>query len=160
MGNVWIQGKLTMSNSQSKMIVASSLGTTQPVIMIDGSGGANFSNSSTLQSNSQSTGFRIITYWSEAACSISTTAPCDVTGTNLYNSRDDTTINLNNSASGPNTEFYARWSQIDVSNSGNIGALVGQTVRLSNSGAITFGTSVNGVGGIEAWVVKSYKRTF
>lgn len=159
-GHVWIQGKLTMSNSQSKMIVANSLGATQPVVMIDGSNGASFSNSSTLQSNSQNTGFRIITYWSTDACSTSTTSPCDVTGTSLYNSRDDTTISLNNSSSGPNTEFYARWSQIDVGNSGNIGALVGQTVRLTNSGAITFGTSVSGIGGIEAWVVKSYKRTF
>ena len=156
-GDVWIEGSLSMSNSQSKLIVANSAGTTQPVIMIDGSGGASFSNSTVLQSNSQSTGFRVITYWSNAGCS----PGCgDVTGTDLYNSRDDTTISLNNSASGPNTEFYARWSQIDVNNSGNIGALVGQTIRLSNSGAITFGTSVNGVGGIQAWVVKSYKRTF
>ncbi len=159
-GDVWIGGTLNLSNSQSKMIVANSLGTTQPVIMIDGASGATFSNSTTLQSNAQNTGFRIITYWSTAACSTSTTAPCDVTGTALYNSRDDTTISLSNSASGPNTEFYARWSQVTVNNSGNIGALVAQTVRLSNSGAITFGTSVSGVGGIEAWVVKSYKRTF
>lgn len=159
-GNVWIQGRLTMSNSQSKMIVANSLGTTQPVIMIDGANGASLTNSSTLQSNNQNTGFRIITYWSTAACSTSTTSPCEVTGTSLYDSRDDTTISLSNSSSGPNTEFYARWTQIDVGNSGNIGALVGQTVRLTNSGAITFGTSVSGVGGIEAYVVKSYKRTF
>lgn len=159
-GNVWIGGTLSMSNSQSKMIVSNTVGTTQPIIMIDGASGATFSNSATLQSNNQNTGFRIITYWSEAPCSTSTSAPCDVTGTALYNSRDNTTISLNNSSSGPNTEFYARWSQIDVGNSGNIGALVGQTVRLTNSGAITFGASVTGVGGIEAWVVKSYKRTF
>jgi hypothetical protein len=159
-GDVWVGGKFTMNNSQSKMIVSSSLGTTQPVIMVDGASGVSLDNSTTLQSNSQSTGFRVITYWSQAACSTSTTSPCDVTGLNLYNSRATTTISLSNSASGPNTEFYARWSQIDVGNSGNIGALVGQTVRLSNSGAITFGTSVSGVGGVDAWVVKSYKRTF
>jgi hypothetical protein len=139
------------------MIVANSVGTTQPVVMIDGAGGADFNNSSTLQSNSSKTGFRIITYWSRASCSPGCSS---VTGSDLYNSRNDTTIALSNSSSGPQTEFYARWTKVDVNNAGNIGALVGQTIKLSNSGAVTFGTSLNGVGGIEAWVVKSYKRTF
>lgn len=156
-GDVWIGGTLSMSNSKSKMIVANSLGTTQPVIMVDGAAGANFSQSTTLQSNSSNTGFIIITYWSTAGCSPNCSS---VTGTDLYNSRDDTTITINNSASGANTEFYARWSQISVGNSGNIGALVGQTVWLNNSGAVTFGTSVSGLGAVDAWVVKSYKRTF
>jgi hypothetical protein len=156
-GDVWIGGTLSMSNSKSKLIVANSLGTTQPVIMVDGATGATFSQSTTLQSNSSNTGFIVITYWSAAACSPNCS---DVTGIDLYNSRDDTTISINNSASGPNTEFYARWSQINVGNSGNLGALVGQTVWLNNSGAVTFGTSVNGVGAVDAWVVKSYKRTF
>jgi hypothetical protein len=156
-GDVWIGGTLSMSNSKSKLIVANSLGTTQPVIMVDGATGATFSQSTTLQSNSSNTGFIIITYWSTASCSPNCS---NVTGTDLYNSRDDTTISINNSASGPNTEFYARWSQINVGNSGNLGALVGQTVWLNNSGAVTFGTSVNGVGAVDAWVVKSYKRTF
>ncbi len=155
-GDVWVGGSLSVSNS-SKMIVANGAGTRQPVLMIDGSGGASFSNSSTLQSNSSSTGFRVITYWSRAGCS---PGCANVTGTSLYNSRNDTTISLSNSSSGPQTEFYARWTKVDVNNAGNIGALVGQTIKLSNSGAVTFGTSVSGVGGIEAWVVKSYKRTF
>jgi Tfp pilus assembly protein PilX len=156
-GDVWIGGTLSMSNSKSKMIVANSLGTTQPVIMVDGTAGATFSQSTTLQSNTSNTGFIIITYWSTAPCSPNCS---NVTGTDLYNSRDDTTISLSNSASGPNTEFYARWSQISVGNSGNIGALVGQTVLLNNSGAVTFGTTVSGLGAVDAWVVKSYKRTF
>lgn len=156
-GDTWIGGTLSMSNSKSKLIVSNSLGTTQPVIMVDGATGATFSQSTTLQSNSSSTGFIIITYWSTAGCSPNCT---DVTGTDLYNSRDDTTISISNSASGPNTEFYARWSQINVGNSGNLGALVGQTVWLNNSGAVTFGTSVSGAGAVDAWVVKSYKRTF
>lgn len=156
-GDVWIGGTLSMSNSHSKLIVSNSLGTTQPVIMVDGATGANFSNSTVLQSNSSNTGFIIITYWSAAGCSPNCT---NVTGSDLYNSRDDTTISLNNSSSGPNTEFYARWSQVSVGNSGNIGALVGQTISLNNSGAVTFGTSVSGVGAVDAWVVKSYKRTF
>lgn len=156
-GNVWITGKLRLTNS-SQLIVKNGL-TTPPVIMIDGEDGLEIGNNSLLKSNTNATpiGFRIITYWSEAACS----PDCaNVTGQDLYNSRDRTTIDLTNGASGPNTEFYARWSQVEISNSGNIGALVGQTVKMTNSGTITFGTSVTGIGGIVAWVVESYKRTF
>lgn len=154
-GDVWITGKLTMENS-GKLIVSNTVGATQPVIMVDGQNVV-LKNSAVLQSNSQSTGFRVITYWSKAGCS---PGCANVTGASLYDSRDETTIELDNSASGPNTEFYARWTQITIANSGNIGALVGQTIQLKNSGAITFGTSINGVGGIEAYVIKSYKRTF
>jgi hypothetical protein len=154
-GDVWITGKLTVSNSGT-LTVGGSL-TSPPVIMIDGQNGLSLSNSATLASNAVPVGFRIVTYWSAAGCSPGCS---DVTGTDLYNSRNTTTISLSNNAAGPQTEFYARWSRVTINNSGNIGALVGQTVQLSNSGAITFGTSVTGVGGISAWVVQSYKRTF
>jgi hypothetical protein len=156
-GDVWITGNLTLSNS-AELIVQNGL-TTAPNIMIDGSSGLRLSNSSILRSNTNATpvGFRMITYWSAASCSPSC---ADVTGTDLYNSRNTTTISLSNSASGPQTEFYARWSRVTINNSGNVGALVGQTIQLSNSGTITFGTSVTGVAGISAWVVESYKRTY
>lgn len=154
-GNVWIGGSFNISNS-SRIIVSNALGTTKPVIMVDGSG-ATFSNNTTLQSNTANTGFRFITYRSAASCSPNCS---NVTGLDLYNSSTITTISLNNSSAAPNTEFYAPWSQVDVDNGGNIGALVGQTIKLSNSGAVTFGATVQGVGGISAWVVKSYKRTF
>lgn len=154
-GNVWVTGSLSMSNS-ARLVVANSLGTTRPVIMVDGSG-ATFSNNTALQSNSQNTGFRIITFRSAAACSPDCTT---VTGADLFTSSSLTTITLSNSSTAPNTEFFARWSQIDVSNGGSIGALVAQTILLSNSGAVTFGATVQGVGGVSAWVVKSYKRTF
>lgn len=154
-GDVWITGRLTVSNS-AQLKVSNSL-STPPAIMIDGQNGLNVSNSGELVSNLVPIGFRIITYWSAASCSPDCSS---VTGTDLYNSRNTTTITMNNSASGPHTEFYARWSRVSISNSGNIGALVGQTVEIKNSGTITFGTSVAGVGGVSAWVVESYKRTF
>lgn len=154
MGNVWITGSLTTSNS-SRVVVSNTLNSTVPTIMVDGSGGARFSNSTRLQSNASNTGFQIITYWSRASCSPDCT---NVTGTDLSNSRNDTTIELNNSAEGPNTIFYARWTKVNIVNSGQIGALVGQTVSLSNSSAITFGTSVNGVGET-FWVVDGYRRS-
>ncbi len=156
-GNIWITGKLAMSNS-AELIVANSLGA-QPVVMIDSQNGLDMRNGAMFRSSTDATplGFRIITYWSAAACSPNC---ADVTGSDLYNSRNITTIQLDNTASGPQTEFYAHWSRVNISNSGNVGALVGQTVQLSNSGAITFGVPVTGVTGVSAWVVKSYKRTF
>ena len=155
-GDAWITGSLTMSNS-SEMIVANSLGSTRPNIMIDGSS-ANFSNSSLLRSNSSNTGFQIITYKSDAACTTQVPGCATLTGSDLFNSQNDTTIELDNSASGPNTVFYAKWTKVLVKNSGQIGALIGQTVELSNSGSITFGTSA-GTGSV-FWIIDGYRRSF
>lgn len=151
-GNVWITGSLSVSNS-AKMIVDNSLGSTVPNIMVDGSGGASFNNSAQLVSNSSRTGFEIYTFYSKASCSPDCSS---VTGTDLASSRSVTTISLNNSASAPNTIFYSYWSQVQISNAGAIGAVIGQTISLSNAGTITFGTSTN-VGSV-TWVVKGYRR--
>jgi Tfp pilus assembly protein PilX len=152
-GDVWITGTLSVSNS-AEMIVSNSAGTTRPVLMVDGAT-ATFSNSSILRSNSSSTGFMVINYRSTASCS----PDCaDVTGNDLYNSRSVDRVILSNSASGPNTIFYSRWGKVNVSNSGQIGALVGQTVEISNSGAITFGTSTGTA--TRFWVIDSYNRQF
>jgi hypothetical protein len=123
--------------------------------MIDGSSGASIQNSGVLNINTSNTGFKLITYWSAASCS----PDCaNVTGTDLANSRDHVTINLRNSAAADKTIFYARWSRVDVENAGQIGALVGQTILLKNSGTITFGTSVGT--GTSYWVINGYRRTF
>ncbi len=154
-GDVWITGTLTLSN-QGTLVVSDSLGTTRPNIMVDGSPtSVTMSNNSELLSNDDDTGFQIITYWSEASCSPDCS---DVTGTDLYDSRDDTTISMDNSSDAAETILYARWSRVSVSNNGQIGALVGQTVQLSNSAAITFGTSV----GTETsyWVIDGYRKIF
>lgn len=152
-GNIWITGKLELKNS-AEMIVAASVGAVRPVIMIDGLD-ATFNNNSLLRSNASNTGFQIITYRSDALCS----PDClNVTGTDLFNSQDDTSIQLDNSAAGPNTIFYARWSKVVVKNSGQIGALIGQTVELNNSGTITFGASTGT--GTTFWVVDGYRRVF
>lgn len=154
MGNVWITGTLTVRNT-AQLIVADSLGTTRPDIMIDGSS-AQFQNSSLLRSNASDTGFQIITYRSSPSCSPDCAS---VTGQDLYNSRNLTTIALSQSSSAPNTIFYARWSRVTVGNTGQIGALVGQTVELTNSGTITFGTTVGG-DSITYWVIDGYRRVF
>lgn len=152
-GNVWITGTLEVRNS-AQLIVADSMGTTRPDIMIDGSA-AQFRNSSLLKSNAAGTGFQIVTYRSSPSCS----PDCaNVTGQELFNSRNLTTISLSQSSSAPNTVFYAKWSRVTVGNTGQIGALIGQTVELTNSGTITFGTSVGT--STSFWVIDNYRRTF
>ncbi len=152
-GNVWITGTLSVKNS-AQLIVSNSLGTTKPVIMVDGNT-ADFSNSALLKDNSSDTGMEIIAYKSDASCSPDCS---DVTGTDLSSSQNDGRITIDNSASGPHSIFYARWTKVTVSNSGQLGALIGQTVELSNSGTITFGTSVGT--GTSFWVIDGYRRSF
>jgi hypothetical protein len=151
-GNVWITGTLTFK-SQSQMIAADSLGGTRPNIMIDGSTGLTLSNASALTPNASGTGFEIYTFYSTAGCSPDCAG---VTGTDLASSRSVTTITLANSGNNPNTIFYAYWTQVSVQNSGQIGAIIGQTINLSNSGTVTFGAS-SGVGNT-TWVINGYRR--
>lgn len=158
-GDVWITGKLTAQNS-TKLIVADALGATRPVIMVDDIAGAKFQNTVELKSNVSGTGFQVISYWSAAACSPDCAG---VTGLDLFNSRNTTTVQLDNSAAGPETIFYARWSRVLISNSGQIGALVGQTVELKNSGTITFGTTTCATppcNAITTWIIDGYRRVF
>lgn len=154
-GDIWITGKLTTSNL-SKLIVSDSVGETMPTIMVDGpSVAVSLSNNSGLVENASDTGFQIITYWSEADCSPDCSS---VTGQDLFDSRNEITINMSNSSDAAHSILYARWSRVSVSNSGQIGALVGQTVSLSNSATITFGTSVGT--STNFWVIDTYRRVF
>ena len=153
MGDTWITGSLSMLNS-GQIIIDDSLSTTQPNIMIDGLLGV-MRNGSAIVSNSSNTGAQLINYWSTASCS----PDCaDVTGLDLFLSRIVPTLILDNTGGATNSIFYSRWSQVLVSNTGSIGALVGQTVSLINSGTITFGTTVNPGTGIAFWVISQYQR--
>jgi Tfp pilus assembly protein PilX len=151
-GNVWITGKLLVSNS-SLLKIDDSVGSNRPNIMVDSQEGISFSNSANVISNASGTGAEFYTFYSKASCSPDCTS---VTGTDLANSRSVSTINLSNSFTAPNTILYAYWSQVNVSNSGSIGALIGQTIQLNNSSAVTFG-GTSGVG-TTVWVVKGYRH--
>jgi hypothetical protein len=80
----------------------------------------------------------------------------------LYDSSDVTTIYLEQSSQAPASILYARWSQVDLNNGGDIGALLGQKIKLRNSAAVTFGASVSGGGGSGAvtWLVENYRRSY
>jgi len=151
-GNVWITGNLSFTNSVL-MKVADSLGSTRPVIMVDGPTGVNFANNTDVVSNTSGTGVEFITFYSKASCSPDCTS---VTGTDLANSRVVSTISLNNAFLAPNVVLYAYWSQIQVYNAGSIGALIGQTISMSNNSSVTFGGN-SGVGQT-VWVIKGYRR--
>lgn len=154
MGGAWITGTLTMTQS-GQMIIDESLGTTRPNIMIDGLLGI-MRNGSSIVSNSSNTGAQLINYWSTASCSPDCT---DVTGLNLFLSRIVPTLVIDNTGGAANSVFYSRWSQVLISNTGAIGALIGQTVSLINSGTITFGTTVNPGTGEAFWVISQYQRS-
>ncbi len=152
-GNAWITGTLDFTQS-GKIIVANSLGATRPDLMVDGTA-VTLANSSGIQNNSSSTGIQIITYYSSASCS----PDCaNVTGVDLKNSRTLLTIDLNNSGAGSGTVFYAKWTKVTVSNTGQVGAIIGQTVALRNTATITFGTSA-GVG-TSYWILDGYRRAY
>jgi hypothetical protein len=153
MGNVWITGNLTMSNS-SNMTIDNSAGSTRPVIMVDGSSGASFSNGSQITANTSGTGAEVITFYSTASCNPECSS---VTGTDLYNSRSIDTITLNNNFQAPNSILYAYWSQVDLSNAGQIGAVIGQTLKMTNNATITFGSGGTGLGNT-TWVVRGYRK--
>ena len=137
-----------------QIVIAEGLGTTRPNIMIDGVSGI-MNNGSAIVSNSSNTGAQLINYWSTASCSPDCS---DVTGVNLYLSRLVPTLVLNNTGGANNSVFYSRWGQVLVSNTGSIGALVGQTVSLINSGTITFSTTVNPGSGDAHWIISQYQR--
>ncbi len=152
-GNVWITGTFEMQNS-GQLIVSNSLGTNQPTLMVDGSK-VLLKNTSQIVDNTSQTGVQLISYYSTASCSPNCTT---VTGADFQTSRNYMGIELDNSASGPSTVFYARWTTVQINNSGQIGALIGQTVALRNSGTITFGTSVGT--GTQFWILDGYRRVF
>jgi hypothetical protein len=152
-GDVWITGDVTMT--QSGTVRPQNSLSTQPVLMIDGV--VSMANSSSFASTTAATpiGFRVITYKN------SLNDPDAVpTGQDLYDSGLIETIAMQQTASGPNTEFYARWSKLSIGNSGGIGAVTGQTIRLHNSASITFGAKVGGLPTIMGWLIESYRRDY
>lgn len=156
-GDVWLTGNLTFGNN-AKIVIANSLGTTRPTIMIDGSSGLTLSNNNQVVPNASGTGAYMITYWSSASCSPDCT---DVTGTSLQSSQNIITITLSNNATAPNSILYARWSRVSVANNGQLGAVAGQSIRLGNNAVINFTASVPGSSNLTiTWVKRGYLRVF
>lgn len=153
-GNVYITGNLTIGGA-AKITVANSVGTTRPVVIVDGTITAGGSGS--MIANSSGTGIEFISFKSANACT--TAAPASycstITGSNLFNSQSQTTVSVGGAASLAGFVFDSYWGQIVVSGSGNVGAAIGQTINMSGAGTVTFGTEVGA--GSETWTISSYQ---
>jgi hypothetical protein len=150
-GNVWITGNLNISNTSS-LQVDSSLGTTSPNVVVDGSSGITMSNAASILSNLSGTGAHFYTFYCGSGCNVES----NVTGAALKASQTLQTINISNLSTAVNSVFDAYWSEVNLSNSGQIGAVVGQTIVLSNTASITFGSQASP--GTSTWLIKGYRR--
>jgi hypothetical protein len=161
-GDTWVTGNVTMGNN-SKFVVANSLGTTRPTIMVDGgntsgTGGFRFGNNAQIVPNSSSTGAQVVSFWSNSSCSPDCSS---LTGTDLYNTQNVITIDLSNNGSASHTILWAHWSKVRVSNNGAIGAVTGQTIELGNNAVINFTASVPGSDNlVTTWVKRGYMRIY
>lgn len=151
-GNTYITGNLSIEGS-AKMQVANSLGTTRPVVLVDGTITVN--GSAKLTANDSGTGIEFISFDSNASCGSSCT---NLSGTALADTTTFPTINITSKAKLAGMVFYAYWGQLNLKGSGNLGTAMGQTVNLSGDGTITFGTAL--ASGTETWTVSSYQQKY
>lgn len=146
MGNVWLTGSLTLRNGSS--IVVDNSVTTQPTFMVDGSTGVSLQQTSSIVPNNSLVGVEFITFYAGASvtCTVAQTAPayCDttLTGSNLFNAQTLPTVTINNSGNAKYSVFYAKYSEADVSQKGTLGAILGQTINLAQSGNLVFTSTV------------------
>jgi hypothetical protein len=169
-GNVWVTGNLTVGNNAS-LKVSDALGTTRPVVMIDGNVGMTFSNNAKIVQNSVGTGAEVITTWWNTNTATNGGFTCGgiadpldctaVTGLALSTSQSVTTINYSNNALAPATVFRSLWSRVSISNNGALGAVAGQTILLGNNAVINFTTSILGSSSlITTWAKRGYIRVY
>ncbi len=155
-GNVYITGNLTIGGA-AKITVASSSGTTQPVIIVNGT--ITIDGSPSIITNSSGTGIDFISFDSADPCTTSTTNYCSsITGNALEQSQNMQTINIGGSVDLPGMIFDAYWGKVNVAGSGNIGAATGQTVSLNGAGSVIFGTNLESSTG--TWSITSYEPNY
>lgn len=151
-GNVYITGDLTIGGS-TKITTADSVGTTRPVVMVDGK--ISVGGSGSIIANSSGTGIKFISFKSAAACGPNCTS---LSGDDLKNSQNLTTVDLGSTVSLPGIVFQAYWGKLVLAGGGNVGAVAGQTVDMSGSGTVIFGTELSS--GSRTWAITSYQRVF
>lgn len=151
-GNVYITGDLTI-NGASKITVDDSVGTTRPVILVDGK--ISINGSGQLLANSSGTGIQFISFKSNASCGSTCTS---LTGAQLYATQSLETINVGGAVNLPGMIFQAYWGKVTIGGGGNIGAAVGQTVDMSGAGTVTFGTKLSS--GARTWTITSYQQQY
>lgn len=150
-GNVYITGNLTIAGAAS-IQVADSVGTTRPVIMVDGT--INAAGSGSVSANSSGTGAEFISF----ANSTGNPGVTSLTGQELYDSQKMTTISIGGGGHLAGMVFDAYWGKIVVDAGGTIGSAIGKTVDMSGAGKVTFGVTV--ASGTKTWTIRSYQRLY
>jgi Tfp pilus assembly protein PilX len=152
-GNVYITGSLTFDGAAT-MTVASSLGSTQPVVLVGGT--VNVSGSAAVNENSSKAGVEFVSMDSnDTACNSSCTS---ISGTALYNTQAFQTVSVGGAVNVPGCIFDAVWGEVTLAGSGVIGAAEGQTVNMSGAGSVVFGTELSS--GNETWSITSYQPVY
>lgn len=149
-GNAYITGNLTIGAS-SHVTVANSVGTTRPVVMVDGTITVN--GAASMAANSSGTGVQFISFKNSTG-----NPAANVTGTNLYTSSKQETVTIAGATILPGMIFQSYWGKISVGGANIIGSALGQTVDLSGSASVTFGTTL--ASGAKTWTIRSYQELY
>lgn len=151
-GNAYITGNLDIGGAAT-IRVANSVGTTRPVVMVDGT--ITVGGSAQIIANNAGTGIQFISMKANASCNPNCTT---LTGNDLKNSQNALTVDVGGAVNLPGMIFQAYWGRARLAGSGSVGSIIGQTVDLSGAGTVTFGTSLGS--GESTWTVTSYQQTF
>ncbi|MGH7142481.1 MAG: hypothetical protein ACREF5_03410, partial [Candidatus Saccharimonadales bacterium] len=151
-GDAYITGNLTIGGAAT-ISVANSVGTTTPVVIVDGT--ITVGGSAAMVANSNGTGIEFISFDSDASCDASCIS---LSGNDLYNSSKTTTVNIGGAVSLPGMVFQAYWGELVLAGSGHVGAVAGQTINLSGAGTVIFGTTLSS--GTSTWAITSYQQVF
>lgn len=147
-GNVYIPGNLSIGGSVN-IKAADSLGTTRPVVVVDGT--ITVAGSASMAANSSGAGIDFVSFKNTTGDPGATP-----TGTNLYNSQTQQNVTVGGAANSAGMIFDAYWSEVVLSGSGHIGAAAGQTVNLDGAGTVIFGTTLSS--GTQTWAITSYQQ--
>lgn len=151
-GDAYITGNLTIGGA-AKITVDNSVGTTRPVVVVDGA--ISVGGSGQLIANGSGTGIQFISYKTNASCNPSCTS---LTGSELKNSQGLETVTVGGAVNLPGMVFQSYWGKASISGSGNLGAAIGQTVDMSGAGTVTFGTKLSS--GQRTWTITSYQQVY
>lgn len=151
-GNTYITGNLSIGGA-STITVDNSVGTTRPVVLVDGTITVN--GSPQIVANSSGTGIQFISWKSNAPCDPGCTS---ITGTALKATQSLDTVDVGGAANLPGMIFQAYWGKVVLAGSGVLGSAVGQTVDMSGAGTITFGTTLSS--GSHTWTISSYQQIY
>jgi hypothetical protein len=151
-GDAYISGDLTIGGA-AKITVDNSVGTTRPVIVVDGK--ITVGGSGQIIANSSGTGIQFVSFKSNASCASACTT---MTGAQLKATQSLETINVGGAVNLPGMIFQAYWGKVTIGGSGNIGSAVGQSVDMSGAGTVTFGTKLSS--GARTWTISSYQQKY